>query len=91
MAQMVNNLPAMQKTQVQPLGWEGNGEGNGNPFHQTIRHGDKSYWMRMVGEILASELYKAILPLQETVKLLSTMAGSLYIPPANYECFSSST
>ena len=32
MAQTVKNLPAMQKTWVQPLGWEDSpGEGNGNP------------------------------------------------------------
>ena len=31
-AQMVKNLPAMQETQIPPLGWEDSpGEGNGNP------------------------------------------------------------
>ena len=33
MAQMVENLPAMQETLVQPLGQEDSpGEGNGNPL-----------------------------------------------------------
>ena len=33
MAQTVKNLPAMQETWVQPLGWEDSpGEGNGNPL-----------------------------------------------------------
>ena len=32
-AQMVKNLAAMQETQVQSLGWEDPGEGNGNPLH----------------------------------------------------------
>ena len=32
-AQMVKNLPAMQETQIPPLGWEDSpGEGNGNSF-----------------------------------------------------------
>ena len=30
-AQIVKNLPAMQETQVQSLGWKDPGEGNGNP------------------------------------------------------------
>ena len=33
MAQMVKNLPAVQETQVQSLGWEDSpGEGNGYPL-----------------------------------------------------------
>ena len=33
-AQMVKDLPAMQETQVQSLGWgDSPGEGNGNPLH----------------------------------------------------------
>ena len=31
-AQIVKNLPAMQETRVQSLGWEDLGEGNGNPL-----------------------------------------------------------
>ena len=31
-AQMVKNLPSVQETQVQSLGWEDPGEGNGNPL-----------------------------------------------------------
>ena len=31
-AQMVKHLPAMRETQVQPLGQEDPGEGNGNPL-----------------------------------------------------------
>ena len=31
-AQMIKNLPTIQETQVQFLGWEYPGEGNGNPL-----------------------------------------------------------
>ena len=37
-AQMVKNLPSMQETQVQPLGWEDPpGEGNGNTLQYFAR------------------------------------------------------
>ena len=32
---MVKNLAAMQETQVQFLGWEDPGEGNGNPLQHS--------------------------------------------------------
>ena len=34
-AQMVKHLPAMRETQVQFLGWEDPGEGNGNPLQHS--------------------------------------------------------
>ena len=36
MTQMVKNLPAMQETQVQSLGEESPGEGNGDPLQYSF-------------------------------------------------------
>ena len=40
-AQMVKNLPAMQKTRDQSLGWESPGEGNGNPLQYSCLENPK--------------------------------------------------
>ena len=51
MAQMVENLPAMQKTLVQPLGQEDSpGEGNGNPLQYSCLENpmDRGAWWAAV-------------------------------------------
>ena len=45
MAQQVKNLPAMQETRVQSLGWESPGGGNGNTLQYSClknSHGQRS-------------------------------------------------
>ena len=49
---MVKNLPAMQETQVQSLGWEDSpGEGNGYPLQYSCLENsmDRGAWLRMDG------------------------------------------
>ena len=44
------NLPAMQETQVQSLGWEDSGEGNGNPLQYSCLENpmDRGAWQAIV-------------------------------------------
>ena len=56
-AQMVKNLPAMQETQVQFLGWEDPaGEGNGNPLQDSCLENsmNKGTWRATVHGIAQS-------------------------------------
>ena len=53
-AQLVKNLPAMQKTQVQSLGWKDPvGEGNENPLQYSYLENpiDKGAWQATVHEV----------------------------------------
>ena len=52
-AQMVENLPAMQETQVQYLGWEDPGEGNGYPLQYSCLEDsmDRGPWWTTVHEV----------------------------------------
>ena len=53
-AQLVKNLPAMQKTQVQSLGWKDPvGEGNDNPLQYSYLENpiDKAAWQATVHEV----------------------------------------
>ena len=45
-AQIGKNLPAMQETRVQSLGWEDPGEGNGNPLQYSCLENpiDRGAW-----------------------------------------------
>ena len=57
MAQMVKNLPAMQETQVQFLGWEDPaGEGNGNPLQDSCLENsmDRGAWWAIVHGVAKS-------------------------------------
>ena len=57
MAQRVKNLPAMQETQVQSLGWEDPpGEGNGNPLQYSGLENsmDKGAWRATVHGVTKS-------------------------------------
>ena len=49
-AQIVKNLPAMQETRVQSLGWEDAGEGNGNPLQYSCLDNsmDRGTWWATV-------------------------------------------
>jgi len=49
-AQIVKNLPAMQETRVQSLGWEDLGEGNGNPLQYSCLENpiDRGAWQSRV-------------------------------------------
>ena len=49
-AQLVKNLPAMQKTQVQFLGQRSSGEGNGNPLQSSCVENpmDRGAWQATV-------------------------------------------
>ena len=51
---MVKNLPAMQETQVQSLGWEDPpGEGNGNPLQYPYVNNpmDRGAWQAAVHKV----------------------------------------
>ena len=53
-AQTVTNLPAVQETQVQSLGWEDSpGEGNGNPLQYSCLENsmDRGAWWAIVHEV----------------------------------------
>ena len=49
-AQIVKNLPTVQETQVQSLGWEDPGEGNGNPLQYSCLENpmDRGAWQAPV-------------------------------------------
>ena len=49
-AQIVKNLPAMQETQVQSLGWENSGEGNGSSLQYSCLENpmDRGAWQATV-------------------------------------------
>ena len=49
-AQIVKNLPAMQETQIQSLGWEDSGEGNGSPLQYSYLENpmDRGPWQATV-------------------------------------------
>ena len=48
-AQIVKNLPAMQKTRVHSLGWEDPGEGNGKPLQYCLEKPmDRGAWQAAV-------------------------------------------
>ena len=57
MAQIVKNLPAMQETQIQSLGWEDSGEGNGSPLQYSYLENpmDRGAWQARVKEITKSQ------------------------------------
>ena len=54
---MVKNLPAKQETQVQSLGWEDPGEGNGNPLQYSCLENpmDKGAWQATVHGVAKSQ------------------------------------
>ena len=55
---MVKNLPAMQETQVQSLGWEDSpGEGNGNPLQYSCLENpmDGGAWWATVHGVAKSQ------------------------------------
>ena len=55
-AQIVKNLPAMQETRVQSLGWEDLGEGNGNPLQYSCLENplDRGAWQARVHGVAKS-------------------------------------
>ena len=55
-AQIVKNLPAMQETRVQSLGWEDLGEGNGNPLQYSCLENplDRGAWQAAVHGVTES-------------------------------------
>ena len=57
-AQIVKNLPAMQKTRVQSLGWEDPGEGNGNPLQYSCPENpmDRGAWQATVHGVAKSRI-----------------------------------
>ena len=58
MAQTVKNLPAMQETRVQSLGWEESlGEGNGNPLQYSCLENpmDRGAWWAIVHGLAKSQ------------------------------------
>ena len=57
MAQMVKNLPAMQETQVQSLGWEVPGEGNSYPLQYSCleKFMDRGVWWAIVQGVVKSQ------------------------------------
>ena len=58
-AQMVKNLPAMQETRVQSLGWErSSGEENGNPLQHTCLENptDRGAWQATVHGVAKSQI-----------------------------------
>ena len=61
MAQIVKNLPAMQETQVQSLGWEDPGEGNGNPLQYSclVNPMDRGAWWATVHRVTESDMTEA--------------------------------
>ena len=56
-AQIVKNLPAMQETRVQSLGWEDAGEGNGNPLQYSYLDNpmDRGAWQATVHGVANSQ------------------------------------
>ena len=57
-AQMVRNLPAMQETQIQSVGWEDSlGEGNGYPLQYSSLENpmDRGAWQATVYEVAKSQ------------------------------------
>ena len=56
-AQIVKNLPAMQETRVQSLGWEDAGEGNGNPLQYSCLDNpmDRGAWQATVHGVANSQ------------------------------------
>ena len=58
LAQTVKNLPAMQETQVQSLGWEDSpGEGNSNPLQYSCLENpmDRGTWQAAVYGVAQSQ------------------------------------
>ena len=57
MAQMVKNLPAMQETQVQSLGWEVPGEGNSYPLQYPCleKFMGRGVWWAIVQGVVKSQ------------------------------------
>ena len=55
-AQIVKNLPAMQETRGQSLGWEDLGEGNGNPLQDSCLENplDRGAWQARVHGVAKS-------------------------------------
>ena len=55
-AQIVKNLPAMQETRVQSLGWEDLGEGSGNPLQYSCLENplDRGAWQARVHGVAKS-------------------------------------
>ena len=53
---MINNQPAMQEMQVQPLGWEKTPEGNGHPLQDSCLGNpiDRGAWWATVHEVTKS-------------------------------------
>ena len=57
MAQLVNNLPETQDTQVGPLGWEDSpGDGNETPFQYSCQENpmDRGVWQAIVHAVANS-------------------------------------
>ena len=57
--QLVKNLPAMQETQVQSMGWgDPPGEGNGNPLQYSCLQNsmDREAWQATVHRITKSQI-----------------------------------
>ena len=56
-AQIGKNLPAMQETRVQSLGWEDPGEGSGNPLQYSCLENpiDRGAWQTTVHGVAKSQ------------------------------------